>query len=74
MHGDYLVIEVLPARLVLADQLRIEGSLAVPGDLYRQIALVVLERLGGLAIARVAAVPAIGVMLFVAEVIGELDL
>ena len=33
---------------------------------------VVLERLGGLAVATVAAVPAIGGMLLVAEMIGEL--
>ncbi len=61
---------IRPTRLVLADQLGI--ALAVPGDLYRQIALVVLERLGGLAVATVAAVPAIGGMLLVAEMIGEL--
>ena len=72
VHGDDLVVEVRPTRLVLADQLGIEGALAVPGDLYRQIALVVLERLGGLAVATVAAVPAIGGMLLVAEMIGKL--
>ena len=42
------------------------------GDLDRQIAFVVLERLGGLAVATVAAVPAIGGMFLVAEMIGEL--
>jgi hypothetical protein len=72
VHGDDLVVEVGPTRLVLADQLGIEGAFAVPGDLYRQIALVVFERLGGLAVATVAAVPAIGGMLLVAEMIGEL--
>ena len=51
VHGDDLVVEVGPTRLVLADQLRIEAAFAVPGDLYRQIALVVFERLGGLAVA-----------------------
>ena len=72
VHGDDLVVEVGPTRLVLADQLRIEAALAVPGDLDRQIAFVVLERLGGLAVATVAAVPAIGGMFLVAEMIGEL--
>lgn len=71
VHGDDLVVEVGPTGLVLADQLGIEGALAVPGDLYRQIAPVVLERLGGLAVARVAAVPAVGGMLLLAEMIAE---
>ena len=49
VYGDDLVVKVQPPRLVLADQLGIEATLAVPGNLYRQIAPVVLERLGGLA-------------------------
>ena len=72
VHGDDLVVEVRPARLVLADQLGIERALAIPGYVDRQIAPIVLERLGRLAVARVAAVPAVGGMLLIAEVIGEL--
>ena len=34
---------------MLADQFEIEGALAISGYLYRQVATVVLERLGGLA-------------------------
>ena len=42
VHGDDHVVEVGPARLVLEDQLRIEGTVAVKGYVDWQIDRLVL--------------------------------
>ena len=57
--------------LVLADQQRIEGARDGPWDLYRQVALVVLEGLGRLAVKRVIKVSTIGSMLLLADMVCE---
>jgi hypothetical protein len=71
IERDDLLIEAVEARLVLLDELRLELRSAVAGHVNAHLPALASQRLWRGAIARVAGVGAGGVVLLVAEVVGE---
>lgn len=67
-----LVVEGREASLMLRDERRLEGAAPVAGDADGDVAVLALERLGGMAVAGGARAAAVGSMLLVAEVVGHL--
>src|ERR1700737_547661 len=74
VHRYDLVVETGEARLPLTDNLRFVAAVAITRRLQRYLPKIPLQRLGGRAIARVAAVVACRVMLLIAQVVGHLGL
>ena len=74
IQRENLIVEAFKASLVLGDDLRLEGGVAVARHGNGEGAEVAFEGLGGLAVAGVAAFVAFGVVLGVAEVMGEFGL
>src|SRR5947209_2138344 len=67
-------IEARPARLMFADNLRLERAVAVPRRLQFDLAEISLQLLLALPIARVAAVMTRRIVLLIAEMLGHLRL
>src|ERR1019366_1052643 len=74
IHRDDLVVETGKSRLAFADDLRLVTAVAIPRGLQRHLPEIALERLGGSAIDRVAAVITGRIVLLVAEMVGHLNL
>src|SRR5574340_1621971 len=71
VEGDDLVIEAGPAGLVLGDQQRLEGAVAVAGNFDGQFAKLALEGLPALAVAGIASGVGHGLVPGVAQMLGH---
>jgi hypothetical protein len=72
VQRDDLVIEPIPAGLVLGNQMGLEAAVAVTGHLNGQLTEIALERLLALAVAGVTAHIGNGFVALVAQVLSEL--
>jgi hypothetical protein len=72
IQGDDPLVEPIEAGLALADDLRLEGAVAIPWDRQVHRADIGQQRLAGAAVAVVAAAPPGRVVFVIAQVAGHL--
>src|SRR5947208_15291252 len=74
IHGQDLVVEARKPSLMLANDLRLEVPHAIPGNFDLDFTKIPHYRLAARPVSRVAATATLGIVLFVAYMVGELGI